>query len=520
MLAGVALRQAARFAPLALLFTLFVVTGFRGIDFGFHWDEVDWQIEPVREMAQTGLFMPRAAIYPAFSKWLILLPALARGIGKALQVGLQPHLIQNAIIAELAPASYLLTARRLFVVVSGLSLVWVYCAALTLRLRVWEAFVAAATLGLSWEFAYHSRWVATDCITVQFCALTLWLLAAYLRGAPRGVLYAAAVTTGLAIGTKFTIVTLLPVVVVVGAAKISPYRVRAQLARAAALSLTAISSFLVTTPAALLEPFKFIELGQYISRRYQHGHYGYTVGLGADHFYRVMLYFGLSFFSPYRALSLLLAFGVLAGIIVWWRTDRGVALLLVGFPLLFLAFFCLYYRAMQVRNYLLLAPFFALLLARALGALVDWLPNLAARALVWTALAAIGVANAVFLVRAAEGIRHESVENYVREALAYVAEHPESQFRLSEGVRTTAAHAHAPLPPNARGHHPDHVVFFVPDEGPYVFDWPGNDPFANERVFGAGEVNIDWYPTWFGSRHVVVMTLDKARGIGLPLLKH
>ncbi len=65
--------------PPVVLFALFVVTGFRGIDFGYHWDEVDWQLKPVQEMVQTGLLMPRAAIYPAFAKWLILWPALLRG---------------------------------------------------------------------------------------------------------------------------------------------------------------------------------------------------------------------------------------------------------------------------------------------------------------------------------------------------------------------------------------------------------------------------------------------------------
>jgi len=513
-----ALRQVGRYLPLVALFAFFVVTGFRGINFGTHWDEVDWQLEPVRDMVRTGLFMPRAAIYPALSKWLILLPALFHGLLKALEVGLRPTLIQAAMVATLERPDYLLTARRLFVVVSGLSLVWVYCAALTLRLRVWEAFVAAATLGLSWEFAYHARWVATDCITVQFCALTLWLLVAYLRSERPGLLYGAAVTTGLAIGTKFPVVPLLVAVLAVGASTLSPYRVRDQLARAFALGLTAVVTFLVTTPAALLEPFKFLELAQYISNRYQHGHYGYTVGLGWDHVYHVLLYFAVNYFSPYLWVSVALSLCVPAGVIVWWRTDRRIALLLVGFALAFLFFFCFHYAAVQVRNYLLLAPFFGLLAARALGALVDWLPHVALRVAVWVALGCAGSANGAFLVRAAESIQHQSVEDDVRQALAYIAARPDSRFRLSSGVQDTASRAHLRVPPNAKGRRFEHVVFFVPSEGPFAFDWPGNDPFAFEQIFGPKEVNIEWYPTWWGSPHLGVMTLDKARGIGVPWL--
>ena len=57
------------FPPVALT-TLFIVTGIRGRDFGFHWDEVDWQIRPVRDMVLTGLLIPRASIYPTLCKWL------------------------------------------------------------------------------------------------------------------------------------------------------------------------------------------------------------------------------------------------------------------------------------------------------------------------------------------------------------------------------------------------------------------------------------------------------------------
>ncbi len=509
-----------RFAPLAGLFALFVVTGFRGIDFGVHWDEVDWQIQPVRDMVQTGLFMPRAAIYPAFSKWLILLPALVHGVGKALHVGLRPNLIQQAMIAAVSRPDYLLTARRLFVVVSALSMVWVYLAALTLRLRVWQAFVAAATLGLSWEFAYHARWVATDCITVQFCALSLWLLLVYLRGGRRWVLYAAAVSTGCAIGTKFPVVPLLAAVLGVGASKLSPYRLGAQLSRAFMLSLTAGLTFFVTTPAALLEPFKFVELAQYISTRYYHGHYGYTVGLGWDHVRHVLEYFGLWYFSPYHAVSLVLSAGVVAGMGVWWRRDRRVALLLIGFPAAFLFFFCFHYAAIQVRNYLLMAPCFALALAAAVGALVDWLPHVALRALVAVGLGGAAIANAVFIVGAAESIRHHSLEGEVSEALAYAAAQPNSHFRLSNHVQDVARRAHLTVPPNARGRHPDHVIYFVPEEGPSLFEWPGTDALAFERLFGPGEVNLNFYPTWWGEAHVGVMTLEKARGIGVPWLKH
>jgi hypothetical protein len=508
-----AARILARSWPLVPLLALFLYTDFRGVDFGEHWDEAAWQLGPVQEMVQTGLYMPRAAIYPALAKWLTLLPALWNGLLALFHDG--PGL-QTAITEAISAPTYLLTVRRLFIVVSSFSIAWVYAAALVLRLRVWQATVAAATLALSWEFAYHSRFVATDCIGVQFCALTLLLLVAFLRSRRRSLLYGAAVTTGLAIGTKFPAAPLLLPVLAVGASSFSPYEVRAQLRRACALSLIAVVTYLVTTPATLFDPFEFVHLLQYISARYQKGHYGYTVGLGWDHLYRVMLYFGLSYFSPYRIVSSVLALGVLAGIPIWWQRDRKVGLLLVGFPIVFLIFFCFRYAALLVRNYLLLAPFFALLLAGALGSLVARLPR-ALGFVVFAALLAVGVANGAYLVSAAESIRTATAEDDVRQALEYVAKKPDSRYRLSPRVKDIAVSKHFAVPANV-GRHGDHIVFFAPDEGPNPFDWPANDPFAVERTFGPRDVNFDWYPTWTGSRRVVVMPRDKALEIGLPLL--
>ena len=55
------MKNAGRFsaaAAIAVLFGLFVVTGLRGVDFGDHWDEAEWHIDPVQQMISTGVFLP------------------------------------------------------------------------------------------------------------------------------------------------------------------------------------------------------------------------------------------------------------------------------------------------------------------------------------------------------------------------------------------------------------------------------------------------------------------------------
>ena len=72
------------------LFTVFVATGLRGVDFGYHWDEAGWHIDPARRMVQTGIFLPKPYIYPSFDKWLVVWPSLPHGIRAAIDNDGQP----------------------------------------------------------------------------------------------------------------------------------------------------------------------------------------------------------------------------------------------------------------------------------------------------------------------------------------------------------------------------------------------------------------------------------------------
>src|SRR6188768_3965426 len=69
--------------PVLALFALFVTTGLRGVDYGWHWDEGDWHIKPSRQMVETGILLPKSYIYPSFDKWLVLIPSVVRGIQTA-----------------------------------------------------------------------------------------------------------------------------------------------------------------------------------------------------------------------------------------------------------------------------------------------------------------------------------------------------------------------------------------------------------------------------------------------------
>jgi Dolichyl-phosphate-mannose-protein mannosyltransferase len=512
-------------APVVALMLLFTVTGIRGVDFGFHWDEVGWQIQPVREMVSTGILLPHATIYPAFSKWLVLSAALPSGLQAALQMGINPRRIQAAMLAAIDAPNFLLTVRSVFIAFSSLSILWVYAAALALRRAWWEAVVAAACMALSWEFAYHARWVATDCVLVQFSALTLFMLALFHRARKPLWLYAAAIAAGLGSGAKFQgVLLLVPVIVsslMISRHESTPFpELRRHARRLLALGVVAVAAYLITTPATLLEPFAFFEQLHFISAYYARGHYGHSVSSVWEHWRVVLTYFAIAYFSPWRVPAALLFASAVLGAILWIRSDRWTGVVFVCFPIAFLTFFCFNYLAVLVRNYLLIGPFLAFLAARGIAEVVDRLSRPWARWLLAAALAVLFVAQAAWLIRAGESIRHLDPNAYVREALGYVARHSDTRFLLSSRVRALAAAQHLTLPPNiADRADAQSLVFFAIAEGPSSPDWKTNDPWLAQGVFGPLEMNFDWYSGWSGHDRVVILSKAKAKATGAPLAR-
>ena len=510
-------RKLLLLAPMLVLVSLFTVTGFRGVDWGEHWDEAGWHIQPARDMVSSGVFLPHRYIYPAFGKWLTLAPALPA----ALKHGSDAHKIQEEMKRATSAPDYLLKVRRVFIVVSALTIVWIYGAALALRRKWWEAFIAAAGAGLSWEYAYHARWVANDCILAQFSALTMFMLVLFHRHHGRRTLwlYAAAIAAGLGTGTKYPGVVLLVPVMVSSVLTLPWYKVLTQVFRVTLVCGIAFAAYVVTTPGTLIEPFAFIDEIKLISTVYQGSHYGYTVAAGAQHWRVALTYLAYSYFSPYPALAIPMFLTVFVGAWAWLKADRRVGILLVGFPIAFLAFFCGRYSVMVARNYLLVTPFLAVLAARGFAEIfqrlrVQWL-----RWPLAAGLAAAMVAEAAWLVRAGEGIRHMDPMAYARHAITYVSKHPGTQFRVSPRVRSLAAAQNLALPSNVTEGEAQVVIFFVNAEGPNPRSdtWKSNDPWLTEAVFGPREVNVNWYAAWIGQDHVFAMTTKKAKAAGVAL---
>jgi 4-amino-4-deoxy-L-arabinose transferase-like glycosyltransferase len=424
------------------------------------------------------------------------------------------------MLAAFDAPGYLLKVRGLFIFVSALGVLWVYGAARDLRLKWWIALVAASGLGLSWEYAYHARFAVTDCIMVQFTALTMFMLARFLRTRNVRWLYAASVAVGLATGTKYTGVFLLLPVALARMSTVPPPRLFPAARQVVLLFGLAFATYLVTTPATLLNPFAFFSDLRWISKAYAGSHGGYTADNGWEHAKIAFSFLSLSYFSPYRLLAVTFFVGALVGAVLWFRRDRRVAAVLLSVPVVFLTLFCAKYHIVTVRNYLFLAPALSLLLAQTFAELDRRISKRIVRWLLASGLSAALLAQAIWLVRAGESIRNVDPKLYVRESVAYVANHPKTRFLLSKNVRALAEEQHLDIPPNTTAElDAGAVVFFARGEGPDPWLYKSNDPWQNKAVFGPREINLDWYSTWEGHDRVVVMSMDKARATKVPLAK-
>lgn len=481
---------------LAAVLLVFVVTGLRGIDFGYHWDEETCQLVPLRHSIQTGSPLPGFYMYPSINHWLNLAALLPDGIRG------------GDLLALTRSPGFLLRLRAIRLLVVALAPVWIF-----LAVRRWggsaeEALFAAALLALSWESAYHARWVAPDSVTMQFAALTL-LFSVCLTREPdrrlwRGV---AALGAALACGTKYPAgLLLLPVLYAASQAR---ERVRAVLETAAVFAL----GFLLTTPGTVLEPAKFLEDVRLMRDWYaDFGLLGYSIAPGLPHLSRMAEYLGLVLFSPYPPVAFAVALLAVLGAIRVMRTERQAVVLLLLFPVAYLGYFSLQ-RVMVVRNLLLLAPFLVVLAARGLA----WIgrPALAVGA------AALLALNAVWLVRAGESIRYRGSDRYVAGLAAYVDARPARQFLVSPRVFEELARDGRTRPNLSRQLLPttDAVVAHAFEAMRQMVEWPANVRGLTEATFGPQEVNFNYYPTWLGNDRILVMSLEGARKARVRLLR-
>ncbi len=548
----------------AVPWLVFVVTGFMGLDLGLHWDERSF-VERIAKEYRNGTILPGNYDYPGFIyipahlallpevitewarpgvKWSMVRQRMAQRLDeyhshmsvvatapdKALKTRNKFSSFSGPAVGNWAGHRYQMRVRAICLLISSLLIFWVFFATYAWQRNPLAAFLAAALVAGSWEIAYHARWYAADTITTQFAMLTLWLvILSQVRPKGRIFVRLAALAAGLALATKYPLGLLILPVLAAGWLVTRGARWSERILFFMQLGFIFVLTFTVVTPGILLEPFKLVEGIRYEMQHYATGHVRYNVAPGLPLMGRILIYYGLIFFSHYPWISAICAVFAVVGLIRLFRQSWRLAALVFCFPVIY-ALYMSTQKVMTVRNLLPPTPFLAIAAACGLAALLR-LPALrpAVRWALGSAVGALLLVNAVWLFQAAESIRARGTDAYVRQLDRYLARHSSDRIYLSP---TVAQVLQAVLPkarPNVTRDwkQASLAIFFFHDQGRYskenpysAIDWfPTNDPFMLVRWFGPYEVNMNYYGTWAGDDRILVMKMEKARQLGINALR-
>ncbi|MCB0035065.1 MAG: glycosyltransferase family 39 protein [Anaerolineales bacterium] len=461
------------------------------LDSGFHWDE-GIQIELVQQTLQSGSLLPSWYNYPSMSYWLSLTSLLPH-----LPTAMTPPPLTDYLLDVSTRPRFFMQVKFVFLLVSCLTVFWVYTAVRLTGRTPLEAAVAPAMLIGSWEMGYHMRWIAPDGILMQWGALWLLCMVAASQQKRLRWAYGAAAVAGLACGTKYPgglllIPTLGWIVWYLWEKRPSLWTSGCVLFTAA---LIAAAAYLLSTPGTLLQWPTFLSNVQYELNHYQQGHYGHTITAGWPHLKQMIIYLTAVQLAPYRPLALFLSSLAMIGLGWLWRYQQATAVATVSFPVLYIAYFAMQ-NVMIVRNLLVLLPFGVWLTALGVLAVYDWLPQKRYQSL-WVLLLAgvIGI-NWYWLGYSSFTIKERLTNRFTAEAVAYLSQQADMVW-LSPAV---ADALHRP-----QGNGPTAVIY-AHELFPQPTDWPANNPDLYDRQFGPFEVNFAYYPSWIGNERLLILT--------------
>ena len=505
----------ARFLPLLPVLVLFLVSGFRGIDFGTHWDESIVRDGVVRSI-RDGTVASGRYNYPGYLHKIGLGLAFADpSVRRAVRKG-DPEGAERAVRSK----PYLLRLRAAVLVHVALAIVWIYALVLSWTSRPLAAVAAAAALGGSWEVAYHARWATVDPLVLHFAALALLLIRRYwvaTNGAAFVLL--AAVAAGFAAGSKYPGAILLAPLFLSIALRGIPFGKKAVLWFAC--GALAVAAFLLTTPGAALEWRSFAQdLAAERAHYAETGHRGYTVAPGWEHARLLAGYLAVAALSPAWPVAAAMAAISVYGIAASFRAEKKWTAILLAAPALYAAFFVTQ-RVMIVRNYLILFP----VLAAFFGIGFERLTSLFRSAISRRAAVAFGLAALAFnigwLVHAAETIGRDAVSPAMIRGFAELVDRraPNSIVatpRLRAALEAEAPHSARRLKRGPVDRNDWAALFLWEAKADQAAGrWKANRPFGVAASFGPREVNLNMYPSWMNGRRVVVVRASIARRLAL-----
>ncbi|GET35674.1 hypothetical protein MiSe_04160 [Microseira wollei NIES-4236] len=505
-----------------------MVTGLIGINFGEQWDEYI-HYYTVQCSLKSKILLPCSNVpelveyygnayynYPSFTYLLSLISYVVGNV------------LKNIFLDPQTPLSFehfRIVARSLFLALSCCSGLWLYFS-LSKTSKV-AGIIAASIQLLSWEFAYHSRWIAPDALTAQFCALWLMALARSENSVYRQRWIAfAAIAAGLATATKYTAGALLPATIFFvwftesQNLKLRDFPIKSVIK----LIILFVKYFIIITPGMILQPLEFISDLRYEMQHYASGHnshYGvavYDIHDGPLVFAaRLWEYISFALISPIPLLSFILLLTSLVGALHLFRTNRrALVITIAGVILFYTCFFSGITVVFLVRNYIFILPFLAFLIANGIERMLQY--NKSIRSLVIGLTIAATTLNYYNLIDSAFSINPGYNENKLQALLVqHIRTHPGEKFAVSKSLRKSINYENLSnvVKPKEEA---DTFAYRHDDlrrqKNIKLKDYPSNR-HNTFKWLGSREVNYNYYVSWIGRDRILLVPMKEADRMGL-----
>jgi len=490
----------------AIAVTASILISAIALDFGRHWDEII-QFDLVHDALNDKTTFPTDFYnYPSLTYWLAF---IGYGIATRFNIVYPSDLVTTD--------AYEFT-RLIFVIASTSIAVWLY---LALRKFVRESIALAMSLMslASYQFAYHSRWIAPDAVLAAVFALFIWV---FCNAASTGRLrwfYASFVVAGIAASTKWQgAILVVPSLLLVGRLNLVDRRTRKRVV------LAGIGIFVVVV--VVITPGLLFQTGEAIKDiRFELNHYATTHGTiygvapndVSSHFQYVanmLAYLSLNLTSRFWYISLALFVLSFFGAYCLSRKDKlisfGIAMPAV---LLFLLF--ANQSVFIVRNFLVFLPvilFFA-------GFAINSIQKDVARQLTVLCLFVFSLLGMIGNFSDARDVGPNWQEVAFRKLNSEIDNHPNREYFLSPGVQSLVSEFDDHGYPNlvecsART---QNIVMLASElsrfngalrELPALRD-------GTYKTLGQNEVDFDFYPSWAGNDRILIMNENDQKRFGI-----
>lgn len=453
----------------AVFLFLYLIPGYFTVDIIHHWDEAKL-VNAVITQYSKGSLLPAWYNYPP---GIFYITYLDYTIWKLL--------LQSFV------TDFNFFNRLVFYTLSGIPFFILYRSIKKEAIPSIFKFFLPVLFFASWEFHYHSRWVAPDTLMAVSGFISLYYCN---RIREKNAWLYAAVFAAIATGFKYTgAIFLLPVLMVSATANPA-----GTLKKSGLILLVFTLCILIIIPGIIVDHAHFIQDIEFEKKHYASGHNNYTVSPGTEHLLLSLQYIFVML-SPVSMIAILLLLVFFYGVV---SSFKNMSARLTISVLIMLGIYIAYMssqKVMFVRNLQLIWPVMA-------WYSITGLARMAAKyrypgyvlITVFSFMVLSPVIRKDILTVFRPGDRQQLASLSV-----FYKKHPEVDFVFSRGIKQTTGF----IPPKTSlTHTPEkYAVFWLQEINQQTL--PANNTWII-RDLGAGEVNINYYPTWINNRRIII----------------